>query len=682
MHNLAVDEDRTGAIRAQAAPAGRLAALGGTTLRALGADALLLLDADVHATSRCVLAVGLTAAGQACVQDVLREVEPRLSGERQLDLRPAGQGSVASAFAALGFRGALAAVVELEGRRRATLCVLRREPGAFPNADLLPALARHFALALVLEEEPPGPSAALLSEHVGTLEALDRLVPDVRSYEDLTAALTSVVGATFGAEKTGLMVWDEQRDTLQMVPGSLGGDTATIASCQISALDSRSNAARVFTTGQPFLSNNVPADAGLLQDYSRAFGLRRVLTLVLEVRGRPIGILHLANKPDEFTIEDLRSAQALAPHIATLVVQAQRLLALHRQQQLEGIVAAVAVAIAAGEPLGDFLVRTFEELSLVIDAGFIALVPSAGEAIAHRRQDGYPQLERILLREAGEGPAVRAYAIAPRRAGDPGWAAFHVPVLLHGRRVGTLSALRVSGVPFGDDERRAMSRLANLSALAWASEGYQRQREELSRLRDRQRIAGDLHDDVAQLLFAAQLSLDATLEADDLPAAAAAAIVHARGLLVRGDAAIRTVIHGLAHSPTADLGSRLAAVVAEVEEEFSVAVHLDLDPDTSAVSTRLRRATKDLLVRVAREAVINAVKHAGPCQVTVALGLTRRGRVRVTVSDDGLGLIDRRRDAGHGLVALRQAVRQHGGSLRVHAGSGGGTHVAVSVPLV
>jgi signal transduction histidine kinase len=650
-------------------------------LRTLGADALVLAKAASDGPPRCLFARGLTAAGQACVQDVLRQAEPRLSRERQLDLRPAEQNSAASAFAGLGFRGALGAIIELEGRRRGTLCVLRREPGAFPNADLLPALARHFALALALEEESSVPSARLLTEHVGTLEALDRLVPDVKSYEELMAALTSVVGQTFGAAKTGLMVWDEQHDTLQMVPGSLGGDAATVASYQVSPLDSRSNAARVFTTGQPFLMNEVRADTAVLQDYAEAFAIQRVVTLALEVRGRPIGVLHLANKAEEFTIDDLRSALALAPHIATLVMQAERLLVLHRQQQLEGIVAAVAVAIASGETLGGFLVSAFQELAVVMDAGFITMVPAAGEPIVHRRTEGHPQLERILLREAAEGPGVRAYAIAPRRAGDPGWAAFHVPVVLHDRRVGTLSALRARGVPFGDDERRAMSRLASLSALAWASEGYQRQREELSRLRDRQRIADDLHDDVAQLLFAAQLSLDATLDAGDLPAAAAGGIVHARGLLVRGDAAIRTVIQGLAQPPATDFGRRLAAAVADIEEEFPLAVHLDLDPAAAAVSARLRRATADLLVRVAREAMVNAAKHAGPCQVTVSLGLTERGRLRVQVADDGLGLADRRSGGGHGLVTLRQAVRDHGGTLRVHAGTTSGTRVAVSVPL-
>src|SRR6202022_2955938 len=99
---------------------------------------------------------------------------------------------------------------------------------------------------------------------------------------------------------------------------------------------------------------------------------------------------------------------------------------------------------------------------------------------------------------------------------------------------GTLAALRVRGEPFSRDERHAMGRLANLAALAWASERYQQQRAELARLEERHRIADDLHDDVAQILFGAQLQLDQILEHGELDAAVVAGISRARGLLIRG----------------------------------------------------------------------------------------------------------------------------------------------------
>ena len=64
---------------------------------------------------------------------------------------------------------------------------------------------------------------------------------------------------------------------------------------------------------------------------------------------------------------------------------------------------------------------------------------------------------------------------------------------------------------FSSDDRHLLLRFAKLTALAWATERYQQQRAELARTEERARIADDLHDDVAQMLFAAQMSLDSVL---------------------------------------------------------------------------------------------------------------------------------------------------------------------------
>jgi signal transduction histidine kinase len=274
---------------------------------------------------------------------------------------------------------------------------------------------------------------------------------------------------------------------------------------------------------------------------------------------------------------------------------------------------------------------------------------------------------------------MRAYVVGPRRAGDPGWAAFYAPVELHGARVGTLAALRVRGEPFARPERGSFVRLANVAALHHATERYQQQRAQLARLQERQRIADDLHDDVAQILFAAQLSLDSILELHEIDDETAAEIARARGLLIRGDTAIRTVIHRLSQPPAADLGARLAAVVAGVESEFSIAIHMDVRPDTKAAARDLRRPVSEALIRAAREALVNAAKHAGPCRITVTLQVVRN-RLLLTVADDGLGMAPTTGAPRHGLASLRKLIREHGGTFRL-CNAGGGTRVTVSVPV-
>ena len=66
---------------------------------------------------------------------------------------------------------------------------------------------------------------------------------------------------------------------------------------------------------------------------------------------RKIGVLHIADKPDDFTLDDLERVLALAPRIANIVELAITLLGLRRQQRLEGVLAGVAVSVASGSSL-------------------------------------------------------------------------------------------------------------------------------------------------------------------------------------------------------------------------------------------------------------------------------------------------------------------------------------------
>jgi len=282
--------------------------------------------------------------------------------------------------------------------------------------------------------------------------------------------------------------------------------------------------------------------------------------------------------------------------------------------------------------------------------------------------------------EARDLGALRSFVSPPRRMGDPGWAAIHVPVVIDGDRVATLSALRHRGVALEPESRCGLSQMAALIALAWATEAYQHQRAQLARDAERRRIGDELHDQFAQLLFAVRLRLDAALEAPKLPAQTGMYLERARALVVRADATVRDVIHDLAADRPETVADLLAGVVGAIEEEFDRVVALDIAPAAVAETSRLGSAAEALFAKVAREALVNAAKHAGPCQLALRLRVARRERVLLTVVDDGIGGAGRRRE-GHGLASLRRAVRRQGGVLRVRVGRTGGTKVTLSLPL-
>jgi len=630
-------------------------ALSQAARRVTGSEALLIL-VDEPAGPRIVCAAGmkpweleavqrgLSASDTGCL---VREFEGVLSAEIRADGVLAGSGP------------------------SGVIHALRRGADGFDNADLIGTFAAQIGLRLAVARRPP-----VRNEMFETWALLDRLVLSAHSLGELGLALTDVIGPLFRDARIGVMVADRQRSMLQMMTGAFGADDVTVASHRVSFFDPRSNSSRVFTTGLPYISNASAGDSSIRQDYVDVFALNRVLTIPLG----EIGVLHIADGTRDFTLGDLERAVALAPRIASIVELATTLFRTRREQRVEETISRVAVAVASGASIHAVLPPALDELLEATEANLIAFVPDDAPPIVARSGTIEPELETAVLEEAGADPGMRAYVVGPLKAGDPGRAAFYTPVALGSTRIGTLAAMRVRGEPFARSERQSFVRMANVAALNYATERYQQQRAELARLQERQRIADDLHDDVAQILFAAQLPLDSILATEELAEDVAERIARARGLLIRGDTAIRTVIHRLSRSPAADIATRLASVVAGVQDEFSIAVHLQVERDVAQAARHLARSASDALVKVTREALVNAAKHAGPCRIGVELELEAHDRLRLTVADDGFGARPCGDGHHHGLRSIDHLIADQGGTLTVHCGATGGTTVCAIMP--
>lgn len=570
------------------------------------------------------------------------------------------------------FDGVLRSDIVVEGVTAGFIAALRRGAESFDHKDLIGTFAVQVGLCLAVALRPP-----VYDEMLETWGMLDRLVLSVHSLGELGRALTAVIGPLFGNARIGLMIADRQRRVLQMMPGAFDADDFTVASHRVGFFDPRSNSARVLTTQLPYISNASCGDTSIRQEYVDVFGLSRVLTIPLG----DVGILHIADGASDFDLNDLARAEGLAPRIASIVELAATLYRTRREQRVEETICRAAVAVASGDSVHTVMEPALRELCEATEADLVAFVRDDAPAILVRVGRRELEIERAVIEEAGTDPGMRAYVVGPQRPGDPGWAAFYVPVTLSGSRLGTLAALRLHGEPFARGERRSFVRMANVAALNYATERYQQQRAELARLQERQRLADDLHDDVAQILFAAQLSLDSILEQDEVEDDVARRISRARGMLIRGDTAIRTVIHKLSSPPAADIATRLASVVAGVEDEFSLPIHLDTEPDVAPAGRSLRQPASDALMKAAREALVNAAKHAGPCRVTVKLEVGQGSHLLLTISDDGFGADAPRAGHHHGLASVQRLIRDQGGWTGIRHGETGGTVVTVAMPF-
>jgi signal transduction histidine kinase len=592
------------------------------------------------------------------------------SGVEAADLRliEAGLGSRLEPVLRHNFNDVASAPIAVAGQPAGAIYIMRRSGSGFDNEDLLATFAAQAGLSLAIFARPP-----VDDEMLQTWAMLDRLVLSAHSFAELGRALRDVIGPQFGGALIGVMLADPQRYMLQMMSGAFGADDTTVASHRVSFFDHRSNSSRVFTTGLPYLSNASAGDPNIRQEYVDVFGIERIVTVPLGISG----VLHIANPDRDFTLEDVERAMRLAPRIGTIVELAATLFRARNEQRIEQTICRVAVAVASGTSIHEILPEALEALREATDASVVAFVTDDDQPIVARSGDARPEQEQAVIDEASSEPGMRAYVVGPQKARDPGRAAFYVPVALDRQRLGTMAALRVRGEPFTRAERQSLMQMANVASLGYATERYQQQRAELARLQERQRLADTLHDDVAQILFAAQLSLDTLLQEEALDPELAQRIARARGLLIRGDTAIRTVIHRITPAPAADIATRIASAVSGVEEEFAIAVHLDIDERVAERGRYLWRTASDALVRAVREALVNAAKHAGPCRVSVSVRPNDEGLL-LTVRDDGIGARPATAGHHHGLRSLQRLIHEQGGDLQVNRGEHG-TVVTVSM---
>jgi signal transduction histidine kinase len=192
-------------------------------------------------------------------------------------------------------------------------------------------------------------------------------------------------------------------------------------------------------------------------------------------------------------------------------------------------------------------------------------------------------------------------------------------------------------------------------------------------LRDRDRIARDLHDHVIQRLFAVGLSLQAALVAARVPEVAER-VGRAVDDIDETIKEVRRTIFGLHGSGVAsELRTRVDEVVAEAAAGLGAPPRLFVEGPLSAIGSDLSAD----VVAVLREGLSNVVRHAGAQQVEVFVCVART--VEIEVVDDGCGMAADSRRSGLVNLAHRAAVR--GGSCELEPRPEGGTVLRWSVPL-
>jgi signal transduction histidine kinase len=602
------------------------------------------------------------------------------------------------------------------------------DPAPFVGLPI-PALGAHIE-GMSVRDLPRTPEAS--EDLLRKQEALLGFVESISAELELRPLLTRIIRYAcdlLGADRGSIGLVDEAKGVIRveavhrMPPEEMGAEIPPGVGL----------AGQVYLTGEPVLLDRyqdlpLPLTHGFRDD--------GVLGVPIRTHGRLIGFFGIGIDGDRvgsgprkrlpFTTADVDTLALFARHAGIAIEVARRYRAEQRRRERFELIARMGRIMTGPHGLQDMLHNAAHAIHELLGYPNVSIalleetpVPLLRvAAVAGLWEDrialGYPlPVEQGIMGEvAREGRLLLVNDVRrdPRYVPAPGaegmTAELAVPLLLKERVLGVLNV--ESPDPFSEEDAASLRIVADQVAVAIENARLVERGREVAVLRERQRLARDLHDSVTQQLFGL------TLIAQSLPAAwsrdsvegerrtarvmelSRAALSEMRALLAELNAGTEGVgtapratdaEHGTFSGPVKRLGlagaiRRYAAVVSEGDLEVEV---------SSGRYRPLPLDSEEVLYRVAREAIHNVVKHARARRAVVRLSTDSR-EARLVIRDDGDGLPREVKKAGvapnpapgggMGLRSMREHVDSLGGTLRLEGGPGRGTTLRVSVPLL
>jgi len=381
---------------------------------------------------------------------------------------------------------------------------------------------------------------------------------------------------------------------------------------------------------------------------------------------------------------------------ARIVGQNRELLSLHEASlAVAGELDLQSVLQEVVDQARDIVDARYGALSFLGDDGRIAAFITSGITTAEREAIGpIPEGHGLLgvVLEAGERLRIDNLPQDPRSIGFP---AHHptmrtllaVPIRSRERILGNLYvAEKEQGAPFTAADEDTLVRLATLATIAIENARLHEQVQILAIEGERQRIAREMHDSLAQILGyvnvkaqAATMFLHnnqqekATDQLDQLAAAARDSYADVR----EGILNLRTSI-----GPDRDFLHVLGEYLVSWRTQHGI--ELDFETDGIASDPGISEMAEIQLLRIVQEALTNIRKHASASHVLIRFSLDGNA-IGVRIEDNGTGFdpgeLKPSRLPRFGLSTMRERAEAIGADFRIETRPGHGTAILIRVPV-
>ena len=249
------------------------------------------------------------------------------------------------------------------------------------------------------------------------------------------------------------------------------------------------------------------------------------------------------------------------------------------------------------------------------------------------------------------------------------------------RRLGMLNVASRDWRELSREDLRILRTVGDLLGIAIERARLFERGIELGAVEERNRLAREIHDTLAQGLAAVTLQLETADElltagcnAESLQATLRRALSMTRSNL---EEARRSVLD-LRAAPLQ--GRTLTQALEALAHEYSGDRDVEVKFESVGAARPMARRIESGLYRIGQEALTNAARHSGAEHVLLRLVATPEA-IDLTVEDDGEGFdpssVPEQR---YGLIGINERARLVGGTMNIESGSGVGTRITVRIP--
>ena len=256
-----------------------------------------------------------------------------------------------------------------------------------------------------------------------------------------------------------------------------------------------------------------------------------------------------------------------------------------------------------------------------------------------------------------------------------------IPLYAGDEKLGVMNVASPDWRSLSPDDLQLLYTIGDLLSIAVERARLFARSAQLGAVEERNRLARELHDTIAQGLTATTLqieSADALLDVGSNAERARESLRRALSITQSNLEEARRSVLDLRAAPLEgrSLSEALKALVNEWEAETGAATRFQAVNGRRPLPPRVEAA----LYRICQEALTNVARHAEAGRVTIRLIATTE-QVQLIVEDDGRGFDASEAVDRHGLVGMNERTRMLGGTLDLRTRPGSGTRVQVTVPL-